>query len=241
MEALRTGAAPPVHAETVALERLALPMLIPLGILAFALLVIYGLSRIYLELSNTAATGLAAGIALGILAVAWYLASSSSVPGWQIGFISVAAAALLTGGAIWALVEEDEGEATEEPTAAASPTADETPAPGGPTGALTVGMGDNFFEFEGQQAPTISVASGEEITIDLSNDGLAIHNMHIAGTDNEYGIAICETGGDEPCSDPGLFSPGDTGAITFTFDEAGSFVFRCDFHPVDMIGEIEVQ
>ncbi|MEE9286213.1 MAG: hypothetical protein V3V35_10870, partial [Dehalococcoidia bacterium] len=93
MEALRTEAGRRRGPATEASERLALPMLIPLGILAFALLVIYGLSRIYLELDNDVATGLAAGIALGILATAWYLASKPSVSGWQIGFIGMAAAA----------------------------------------------------------------------------------------------------------------------------------------------------
>ncbi len=102
-------------------------------------------------------------------------------------------------------------------------------------------MGDNFFEFEGETGPTIAVAAGEEITIDLANDGLAIHNMHIAGTDNEYGDAICKSGEEEPCSDPALFQPGDTGSITFSFDEPGAFIFRCDFHPAEMIGTIEVQ
>jgi hypothetical protein len=241
MEALRTGAAPPVDAETVARERLALPMLIPLGILAFVLLLVYGLSRIYLELSSGAGTGLAAGIAVGILAVAWYLTSRPSVPAWQIGFISMAAAALLTGGAIWAVVQDDDGEATADEPSAGTPAADETPAPGGPPGGLAVRMGDNFFELEGGGDPTIVVAADEEITIDLSNDGLAIHNLHIAGTDNEYGVNFCELGGDEPCSDPELFSSGDTGTITFSFDQPGTFIFRCDFHPIEMTGEIQVQ
>ncbi len=242
MEALRTGAARPIDAETAARERLALPMLVPLGILAFILLLVYGLSRIYLELSSGAGTGLAAGIALGILAVAWYLASRPSVPAWQIGFISMAAAALLTGGAIWAIVQDDDGEATAEtPGAAATPAADESPAPGGPPGGLAVRMGDNFFELEGEREPTIIVAAGEEITIDLGNDGQAIHNLHIAGTDNEYGVNFCERGGEEPCSDPELFTSGDAGTITFSFDQPGTFIFRCDFHPIEMTGEIEVQ
>ena len=240
MEALRTAAGRPADEAAEATERLALPLLIPLGIMAFALLVIYGLSRIYLEVSNEVATGLAAGIALGILFVAWYIASRPSVPGWQIGSIAVLAATVLAGGAIFAVVEDDEGEASgEEPTAAASP--DDGAAADGTPGSLAVSMGDNFFEFAGEAEPAIAVAAGEEITIDLTNDGLAIHNMHIAGTDNEFGDAICELGGEEPCSDPDLFQAGDTGSITFSFDEPGTFIFRCDFHPAEMIGTIEVQ
>ncbi len=240
MEALRTAARPPADAAAEATERLALPLLIPLGIMAFALLVIYGLSRIYLEVSNEVATGLATGIALGILLVAWYVASRPSVPGWQIASIAVLATAVLAGGAIFAVVEDDEGEALEEtPTATASP--DDGAAPDGAPGSLAVSMGDNFFEFEGETGPTIAVAASEEITIDLTNGGLAIHNMHIAGTDNEFGVTICKSGEEEPCSDPDLFQAGDTGTITFSFDEPGTFIFRCDFHPAEMTGTIEVQ
>lgn len=230
----------PADAAAEATERLALPLLIPLGIMAFALLVIYGLSRIYLEVSNEVATGLAAGIALGILLVAWYIASRPSVPGWQIASIAVLATALLTGGAIFAVVEDDEGEALEETPAATASPADGA-APDGAPGSLAVSMGDNFFEFEGETGPTIAVAASEEITIDLTNGGLAIHNMHIAGTDNEFGVAICKAGEEEPCSDPDLFQSGDTGSITFSFDEPGTFIFRCDFHPAEMTGTIEVQ
>ena len=119
---------------------------------------------------------------------------------------------------------------------------EETPADGGPTGGdIAVSMGDNFFELDGQLEPDIAVPLGEKTTIDLTNDGFAIHNLHIAGADNEYGDAFCEIGGDGPCSDPNLFAGGETGSITFSFDEPGSFVFRCDFHPTQMTGTITVE
>ena len=235
MEALRAGAGRRVATpQAAAFERLVLPLMIPLGVLAFALLVVYGLSRIYLELDNPdAATGLAAGIAVGILLTAMYLASRPSVPGWQIAGIAVVAAAALSGGALFAVIDEDEGEAHDAtPTATAEPTG--TPADGGPGGALSMTMGDNFFEFEGEQKPTVPVTAGEETTIDLENTGLAIHNMRIAGTDDEYNTE------DDFESEPGSFSGGDTGSITFTLD-AGTYNFRCDFHPADMTGQLEAQ
>ncbi len=137
-------------------------------------------------------------------------------------------------------VEPEDGEAVTEMSP--TPQAEETPADGGPTGgAIAVSMGDNFFELDGQREPDIAVPLGEQTTIDLTNDGFAIHNLHIAGTDNEYGDDFCETGGDEPCSDPALFAGGDTGSITFSFDEPGTFVFRCDFHPIQMVGTITVE
>ena len=134
--------------------------------------------------------------------------------------------------------EAEDGDAVAE----LSPTPEETPAEDGspPAGSLIV-MGDNFFEFEGEREPAIPVAQGEEVSFDLTNDGLAVHNMHIAGADNEYGVSFCETGGEEPCSDPELFTGGDTGSIAFSFDEAGSFVFRCDFHPIEMVGTFTVE
>src|SRR3990172_1201442 len=107
MEAVRAEAARPVDAATQVSERLALPLLLAPGGLAVALLVIYGLSRIYLEVSNDAATPLAAGISIGVLAIAWYLSSRPHVPAWQLASIGVLAAALLTGGALFALIYED--------------------------------------------------------------------------------------------------------------------------------------
>jgi len=235
MEAVRSEAARPRDEATQVSERLALPLLVPLGVLAFALLVIYGLSRIYLEVDSDVATPLAAGISIGVLAVAWYLSSRPSVAAWQLGSIVVLATALLAGGALYAVINEDEGQATEgtpTPTAAASPTPE--PSPGAP-GALAVEMGDNFFTFEGAQEPTIPVPAGEETTIDLTNVGIAIHNMRVAGVDNNY------NSDDDFVSDPELFSGGDTGTITFKIDETGTYDFRCDFHPDQMKGKVQVE
>src|SRR3990170_246754 len=233
MEAVRAEAARPADTATQVSERLALPLLVPLGVLAFALLVVYGLSRIYLEVDSDVATPLVAGISIGVLAIAWYLSSRSSVPAWQLASIGVLAAALLTGGALFAVIEEDEGEATEgAPTAAASPTAE--PSPGTP-GVLAVEMGDNFFTFEGQQEPTIPVKAGVETAFDLTNKGVAIHNMRIAGVDNTY------NSDDDFVSDPELISGGETGELTFQIDQAGTYDFRCDFHPDVMKGKLQVE
>ncbi len=121
-------------------------------------------------------------------------------------------------------------------TAPAPPSGEPIPI----EGEVTMEQGDNFFQLDGQSPPTLQVAVGQEVTINLTNNGQAIHNMHVAGVDNTYEAAICEAGGDEACSDPAAMSPDDTGTITFTFDEAGTFDFRCDFHPVVMTGQILV-
>src|SRR5574341_847242 len=92
MEALRTESSwAPAEAAAGARERVTLPLIIPLGVLAFALLVIYGLSRVYLALPGDWPVALAAGIAIGVLLIAVYIAYTPSVPGWQIGGIMAVA------------------------------------------------------------------------------------------------------------------------------------------------------
>src|SRR3990172_6049931 len=83
MEALRTEG--PAPSPAAVQDRLALPLLLPLGVLAFALLVIYGLSRVYLEIQGDWAVALAATLAIIVLLIAAYFASNPKAPGWQIG------------------------------------------------------------------------------------------------------------------------------------------------------------
>ncbi|MFQ5473869.1 MAG: plastocyanin/azurin family copper-binding protein [Dehalococcoidia bacterium] len=101
-------------------------------------------------------------------------------------------------------------------------------------GSADVSMGDNFFEVDGATNPTLEVRTGESITFEIVNDGVAIHNMRIAGVDNAYDSE------DDFVSDPDFFIAGDEGTLTFTIDEPGTFNYRCDFHPIDMIGQISV-
>src|SRR3990172_2576701 len=112
MEALRSETTRgPAAMAAEARERLAVPLLVPAGIPAFLLLVIYGLSRIYLEVANDGATPLAAGIAAGILVVAWFITTNRNLQPWHIGSVIVLAAALLGGGTLYALVNEDDAAA----------------------------------------------------------------------------------------------------------------------------------
>jgi plastocyanin/mono/diheme cytochrome c family protein len=122
---------------------------------------------------------------------------------------------------------------------AAAPKA--SPSPPIPIeGEVTMELGDNFFRLQDQSPPALGVKVGQAVTINLANNGQAIHNMHVAGTDNTYGATNCQTGGEEPCSDPAAIAGGQTAAISFQFDQAGTFNFRCDFHPTVMTGEIVV-
>ncbi len=241
MEALRTEASwKPMEAAAQARARLTLPLIVPLGVLAFTLLVVYGLSRVYLALDKDTATGLAAGIAVGILLFAAYLASHPRVPGWQIGAIFVIAGAVLGGGAIYSVSTGGEGEA-KETTVSASPGSSPGASPG-PGGGATVTQGDNFFEFNGQKNPTIPVKAGQTVTFQIVNNGSGTHNMHVGDLNNQFtGSAVCQPGGDVICSDPDIIAAGQKATISFTIAKAGTYDFRCDFHPQQMIGKIQVQ
>jgi hypothetical protein len=160
-------------------ERFWLPLLVPAGVFLFALLVIYGLSRIYLELNDwsvgdvTMATPLAIGIAVVVLGICALLASRP-VPGAVIGMIAVLAAAGLAGGAIWAAVHE------EKPTEAhGSPT---PPANGTP-----ISPGDVSVEMHDSPAFEVTVdpesAPAGQVTFQVHNVGTTIHNFRLVETD----------------------------------------------------------
>lgn len=98
----------------------------------------------------------------------------------------------------------------------------------------TIDLGDNFFDVGGDQNPTLEVNAGDRIALTLTNSGAAIHNMRIAGVDGEYDTD------DDLVSDPIAISSGDEGSIEFSFDSPGTLLYRCDFHPTDMLGTISV-
>jgi plastocyanin/heme-degrading monooxygenase HmoA len=228
MEALRTESSwQPAEAEQHAQQRVIWPILIPAGVLAFTLLVVYGLSRVYLEIRGDGAVALAAGVAIGVLVIAFFVASNRNLKGWHIASIVMLCAVVLFGATIWAVSEEDPSEA-EEP-AAGEPTqapggGGATEAPGG--GATVVTIEDNFFEVGGVKNPALTAVAGKETTLDLTNAGKGSHNMSIVDT--------------EFISDPGRVDGGEKATIAFTLD-AGTYSYQCDFHPSEMKGELTVE
>lgn len=236
MQAERAEAA---EAPTRMYDRLALALFVPAGILAFALLVIYGLSRIYLSIPNEWATVMAAVIALAVLGAAWYFASNPSIPRWQwLGAAGVSIAALAIGGTAAALYDEEHKEVHAPPTQA-PPNGGGTPAPP-PSGELVLNLDDNFFQFAdgGEENPTITVTSGT--TISLSNVGAAVHNMHVSSSSGEYADAFCTAASESPCSDPAQMPGGSTGEIVIDI-EPGEYAYRCDFHVLEMNGTLIVE
>jgi uncharacterized cupredoxin-like copper-binding protein len=159
-------------------ERLVLPLVVPAIVFLFAVLTIYGLSRIYIDLNTwhykdvRMATPLAIGVSLTILLISTYLAGKP-VPRWQIGFIVLLAAGGLAGGATWAAVHTEPKQA---PQVAASPT------PGGATpvpGAISVTFTDPPFKMVADPA---SGATGS-VTFVVTNNGSVIHNFRVIKTE----------------------------------------------------------
>ena len=79
-----------------------------------------------------------------------------------------------------------------------------------------------------------SVALDEPIAIRVTNNDGVPHNLRIAGLDGEYETM------DDAVTDPEALQPGESGELTFAPQVAGNYTFRCDFHPANMGGQIEV-
>lgn len=99
--------------------------------------------------------------------------------------------------------------------------------------------GDVEFDFSitdtGYDPPDLTVAAGSKLTLNITNDGAAIHNLRIAGADNEYNTD------DDAVSDPDIISAGETATLEWVApDEAGVIDFWCDFHP-DLVGTVTVE
>lgn len=98
----------------------------------------------------------------------------------------------------------------------------------------SVSMMDDFFDVGGAVNPTLEITAGSSLTLNLPNDGLNTHNMRVDGGDGEY------TTDDDLVSDPQAILGGAEGTIELSFDGPGTFIYRCDFHPTTMLGEVEV-
>ncbi len=210
-------------------DRLSLALLIPVGVMAFALLVVFLLSRIYLTLPGDAATPLAAGIAIGVLLIAWYFSANPTAPRWQpVGLAGLIAVFLLVVGG-WAYYYDDNNH---EVKAAPEPVKTASAATGSPVaaGAAEIVMEDNKFV-----ETAITVKSGE--TIKITNNGTAIHNVHIG----PFTASFCKAAGPDPCSKPANVPGGTTASLGPVTLAAGTYDFQCDFHPLDMQGKLTVQ
>ena len=132
------------------------------------------------------------------------------------------------------LQEHPLGSDVEEPTATAEPAATSEPDDGGngepaTTEDIAVEMDDNVFIPD-----TFTVKAGSVVNFQLDNIGNLPHNMRIADLAGSYD--------GDTVSDPELLSGGQTGVLTWEVPDAtGTYKFRCDVHPVEMVGTITVE
>jgi len=113
------------------------------------------------------------------------------------------------------------------PPATARPSGDG----GGDEVEFEVSMGDNSFE-----PKEFTVGAGDALTFNVTNDGSAIHNMRIAGADNEY------NNDDDAVTEEEIISGGQSAVLNWEApEEAGDYDFRCDFHTDAMTGTITVE
>jgi plastocyanin len=76
------------------------------------------------------------------------------------------------------------------------------------------------------------VPVGESVTIRVTNEDAAQHNLRIAGIDGQYDTE------DDAVTSPDALNQGDVGELEFAPPVSGVYSFRCDFHPGSMGGQI---
>lgn len=98
------------------------------------------------------------------------------------------------------------------------------------SGVIETESKDNFFSLNNFQ-----VKAGEEVSIKVKNSGSAPHNLRVAGVDGQFKT------GDDFATTPDLITAGGSGELKMKLAQAGTYVFRCDFHPNDMWGQITTE
>jgi len=93
--------------------------------------------------------------------------------------------------------------------------------PGGAGATLELTVGDNFYK-----PNEFRVRVGEQVTLNVKNEGQAVHTVRLAGPDGRY-----ETD-DDTQIDPPMIKPGETVVLVWAAPtEPGAYDFRCDYHP----------
>jgi len=191
-------------------DRLVMPVLLPLGILAVIAAALFGFSRILLSLTPTAATATAIVVAIGVVVTASVAAGRKQVRLSTLGAMLgvTAGVAMLAGGVALAVV----GGTEEEPGGAEKPV-------------VTLAAANIAFE------PTsLRVPAGEAFTLRFHNqDANTQHNVQIfddpefAGTPLFTGALVTGVRQTDYEVDP---------------LEAGAYFFHCEVHPT-MTGKMQ--
>jgi plastocyanin len=192
-------------------ESLLLPILIPVGALVVIGLVLYTFSRVLLSVKPNAATAIALVAAVGIMAVASFVASRKHVTGAALGgFVGAAAGiAMLAGGIAIAVIGPSEPE--EEPVHVT------LAAPEGAAGS-------------GFSTDALSVDADVPIDLEFDNQDPGVgHNVQIfEGPDDTAPVLF---------DGPVITGPDKTTYPVEPLPE-GDYFFNCRIHPTTMIGTI---
>lgn len=195
-------------------QSLLLPILIPLGALVAIGLVLFGFSRVLLQVTATAAWVTALIAAVGIMAVASYVASRRAVGGGSLFSMvgSAAGIAMLAGGV--ALFVAERGEEHGGPQlAAVTITA--------PVGAAETGFSEG----------SVTVPAGDPFLLVFDNqDPQQPHNVVISASDAPDAEQFLR---EEPYLGP------EVKRWEVEPLEEGSFFFFCEVHPTTMTGSLE--
>jgi plastocyanin len=192
-------------------DRLVMPILLPLGILAVIAAVLFGFSRILLSLTPTAATVIAIVVASGVVVTASVAAGRKQVRLSTLGAMLgvTAGVAMLAGGVALAVVGETEEEL----------------GGGGQKPVVTLAAANIAFE------PTsLTVPAGEAFTLRFHNeDANTQHNVQIFD-DPEFGGT--------PLFSGALITG--VRQTDYEVDplEAGAYFFHCEVHPT-MTGKMQ--
>jgi len=213
-----------LEAERAVRERAVFPVLLPAGIFLFSVLVIYGLSRIYLELAHwkvgdvDAATPLALGVSALILGVGWFVATRPQIRAWQVGGIIALALLGILAGAIGAALHQES-----EETSAARPSSTAASTAGGGEGIVIRAIPTLKFDRD-----TLEIPANVDVTIRFINEDTGVpHNVAAYKTkEAKEALAVGELC-TAPCEN----------TITVNVPP-GTYFFRCDIHPVQMVGDL---
>lgn len=192
-------------------ESLLLPILIPVGALAVIVVVLYAFSRVLLAVKPNAATAIALVAAVGIMAVAAFVASRKQVTAAALGaFVGAAAGiSMLAAGIAIAVIGPPEEE--EEPfhiTLAA------------PEGAASAGFSTD----------ALSVKAAVPIDLEFDNQDPGVgHNVQIFdGPDDAAPVLF----------DGDVITGPDTAPYNVEPLPEGEYFFNCRIHPTTMTGTI---
>ena len=110
-----------------------------------------------------------------------------------------------------------------------------SPAGAQPPQAVTIAVGDRWFcdsSFQNGVCETV-IDAGDTVVWDFSDASLP-------HTTTECGLS-CDEPTDTPFWDSPVIADGSTFEVQFPFDQAGTYLYRCEVHPSQMRGRIIVQ